>query len=209
MLIYFYRQIRSVINYITCISVVGLVLFININTAKAQEAFSEIRFTATAQKHLGNTDFTRHWTPNAGFGFELSTPYYVGGLEAGIRVFRFDAFSFENSGFYSHYVFAGWHYKYAAGENLFLVPGFRLGNNFMLHDEDKIYMDEYKFSREESEFFYEILLRLEMDITNNFGFYLSTAYNRTLFNIPFPAFYGTAGLTLKLQSPGWLKQSLQ
>lgn len=207
--IYFCRRILRFVNPCIFISVLVVGLFINNNTVLAQEAFSEIRLTATAQKHLGNTNFTRHWIPNAGFGFELSFPYHVGSLETGVRVFRFDAFSFENSGFYSHYVFAGWHYRYAASDNLYLVSGVRIGNNFMLHDEDKIYMDEYKFSREESEFFYEILLRMEMDISNTLGFYVSTAYNRTLFNIPFPAFYGTVGLTLKLQSPDWLKQSLR
>lgn len=179
------------------------------NSVAAQEAFSKVGLTFTAHQHLGNTDFTRKWTPRAGLGAEITTPYYSGNIETGLRVFRFDQFSFENSGFYSYMIFVGWNYRYATSDNLFLVPGVRLGNNFIVHDEDKIYGGEYRFPRKESEIFYEVQLRIEYDISNRFGFYISTSYNRTLFNIPFSAFYGTAGLSLSLQSPEWLKQSLR
>lgn len=175
----------------------------------AQEAFSRIGLTVTAHKHLGNTDFTRKWNPGPGFGFEISTPYYAGSIEAGLRVVRFDEILFENSGFYTHMVFAGWRYRYATSDHLFLVPGIRLGNNFMRYDEDKIYGGEYRFTREESEFFYEVQLRIEYDISNSLGFYVSTSYNRTLFSIPFSAFYGTTGFSLLIETPNWLKRSLR
>ena len=175
----------------------------------AQDAFSSIRFSGTGHKQIGNTDFTRHWSPNSGFGLEISTPYYKGSLEAGVRVFRFDAFAFENSGFWSRYVFAGWFYRYATSDQLYLVPGIRAGINFMLHDEIKVYGGEYNFKREESEFTYEILLRVEYDISPVWGFYTSVAFNRTLLNLPVDTLYGSVGITARLQSPGWFKRVLK
>jgi hypothetical protein len=175
----------------------------------AQEAFSSVRLTGTGHKQISNTEFTRNWAPVSGFGFELSTPYYKGSLEAGVRVFRFDAFEFENSGFWSRYAFAGWFYRYATSDKLFLVPGIRGGINFMLHDEEKVYGGEYNFKRAESEFAYEILLRIEYDINATWGFYTSVSYHRTMLNIPIDTLYGTAGVTARLRSPEWLKRVLE
>lgn len=175
----------------------------------AQDAFSSVRFVGTGHKQISNTDFARNWSPVSGFGLEMSTPYYKGSLEAGVRVFRFDALRFENSGLWSRYAFAGWFYRYAASDQLFLVPGIRGGINFMLHDQDKVYGGEYNFKRDESEFAYELLLRLEYDFSPVWGFYASAAFNRTMLNIPIDTLYGSAGFTVRLQSPEWLKQALK
>lgn len=175
----------------------------------AQDAFSSIRFSGTGHKQISNTEFARNWSPQSGFGLEISTPYHNGSLEAGIRAFRFDEFEFENSGFWSRYAFVGWFYRYAASDQVFLVPGFRGGINFMLYDEDKVYGGEYNFKRDESEFAYELLLRLEYDISSTWGFYTSVSYHRTILNIPIDTLFGSIGITARLQSPEWLKRVLK
>lgn len=191
---------------------IGLLIFLTLcvhSTTNAQEAFSTLRLTGTGHKQISNTEFTRNWAPASGFGLELSTPYYIGSLEAGVRIFRFDAFEFENSGFWSRYAFAGWFYRYATSEQLFLVPGIRGGINFMLHDEEEVYGGEYNFKRAESEFSYEILLRVEYDINSTWGFYTSVSYHRTMLNIPIDTLFGTAGITARFRSPQWLKRVLK
>jgi len=175
----------------------------------AQDAFSSVRFSGTGHKQISNTDFARNWSPDSGFGLEISTPYYKGSLEAGFRVFRFDALRFENSGLWSRYAFVGWFYRYAASDQLFLVPGIRGGINFMLHDQDKVYGGEYNFKRDESEFAYELLLRLEYDFSPVWGLYASAAFNRTMLNIPIDTLYGSAGITVRLPSPEWIKKVLK
>lgn len=181
------------------------------NTPKlhSQDAFSEVRFTLTGNKLMSGNTLLRSWEPTEGFGFELSTPYYAGNLEAGYRYLRFNEIDFENSGFHSHYLFFGWNYSYAASDEVALAYGIRFGKQFMLHDEDMIYGGEYKFSREESEFSYELQMRLEYEIARNVEIYIGTAYNRTIFNIPFAAFYGTAGLTFKFSSPRWFRRVME
>lgn len=155
----------------------------------------------------GNT-LLRSWDPNTGFGFELSTPYHVGNLETGYRYLRFNEIDFEGSAFDSHFLFFGWSYSYRASDEVALVYGVRFGKQFMLHDEDMFY-DDYRFSREESEFSYELQIRLDYEISRNVELYLGTAYNRTIFNIPFAAFYGTAGLTFKFPSSRWFRAVME
>ncbi len=175
----------------------------------AQEAFEEFTINFTGNKHISGGTVLHSWEPNPGFGFEINTPYYFGNFEAGYRYVRFDELDFENSGFHSHFVFGGWFYRYPASPELFVVTGIRLGNRFMLHDEDKIYGDEYRFSREESEFGYEVHFRIEYKLSSVAGFYIATSYNRTIFNIPFSSFVGSIGLTATLESPSWLKRFLR
>ena len=199
----FFKVSAKILLIFICIYAYGISICV------AQDAFSSVRLSGTGHKQISNTDFARSWSPESGFGLEISTPYYKGSLEAGVRVFRFDAFEFENSGFWSRYVFAGWFYRYAASDQVFLVPGIRGGINFMLHDEDKVYGGEYNFKRDESEFAYELHLRLEYDITSVWGFYASASYHRTMLNIPIDTLYGSLGITARIRSPEWLKRVLK
>lgn len=188
-----------------------LILIISAAVAQdlySQDAFSEIRVTLTGNKLMAGNTLLRSWDPNAGLGLELSTPYHVGNLEAGYRYLRFNEIDFEGSAFHSHYLFFGWSYSYRASDEVALVYGVRFGKQFMLHDEDMFY-DDYRFSREESEFSYELQIRLEYEISRNVELYLGTAYNRTIFNIPLAAYYGTAGLTFKFPSSRWFRTVME
>ena len=191
-------------------AIVSLIVLIAANqNLYSQEAFSEVRLTLTANKLMSGNTLLRSWEPTEGLGFELSTPYHFGNLEAGYRYLRFNEIDFENSGFHSHYVFFGWNFSYAASDEVALVSGVRFGKQFMLHDEDIIYGGDYRFSREESEFSYELQMRLQYEISRNIELYIGTAYNRTVFSIPFAAFYGTAGLTFKFPSSRWFRTVME
>lgn len=165
--------------------------------AISQGAFSEIKFTITGNGVLGGNTVNKSWEPTGGIGFEVSTPYYIGNFELGARYTRYNELEFENSGFHSTYIFAGWHYThYTSGEkDLSIVPGIRFGSRYMIFDEEKTYRDEYRFSRFESEFCYEVLFRIQYRINNRLEFYTSAAINQTRFEIPYAEWIGTAGFT--------------
>jgi hypothetical protein len=184
-------------------------LLLSVQDLAAQEAYNELQLTVTGHRMMAGTTIYDSWKPSPGIGFELSLPYYAGNLELGIRYLRFDEYEFENSGFHSHYVFAGWSYRYYTSEQVSVTPAIRLGNKFMLHDQDMIYGGEYRFSREESEISYEVQLRIQIDMSRHTAFYIGGAYNRTIFNIPFSAWYGSVGLSAKLQTPTWLRKFLK
>jgi hypothetical protein len=186
-----------------------LPLLFPVQNIAAQDTYNQVQFTVTGHRMMNGTTIYDSWLPSAGIGFEISLPYYTGNLETGIRYVRFDEYEFENSGFHSYYVFAGWNYSYSASEEVTIMPGIRIGNNFMLHDQDKVYGGEYRFSREESEISYEVLFRIQFEMSSYSAFYISGAYNRTMFNIPFSAWYGSVGLSAKLTTPSWLRRILK
>lgn len=189
-------------------TLIFLWLFIcSIPSAYSQESFSELNFTATGNGIFGGNTILKHWSPTVGFGLEISTPYYFGNLETGIRYMRYNAMDYENSGFHSGFLFVGWHYTYfvSEDEDLSIVPGVRIGNRFTFHDQDKIYGDGYRFNKTESEFSYELQFRIQRRINDRFGFYTSIAYNRTLYHISFAEWVGAAGFSVIFNTTDGLK----
>lgn len=194
-----------------------LVIFLTIllsgmnHPANSQDAFSKIKFTLTGNGVLGGNTIQKSWTPTGGFGFEMSTPYYFGNFELGARYTRYNELEFENSGFHSTYIFAGWHYSYYTSEekDLSIVPGIRFGSRYMIFDEEKTYRDEYRFSRFESEFSYEVQFRIQYRINKRLEFYTSAAINQTRYKIPYAEWIGTAGFSFVFNTSDGMENFLK
>lgn len=193
------------------ISIAYWVIIISVPHLNAQESFSELHVTVTGNGIMGGNTILKHWSPTAGMGLEVSTPYYAGHLETGIRYMRYNEMEYENSGFHSGFIFFGWYYTYFVDEenDLSIVPGIRLGNRFTVHDQDKIYGDGYRFNKTESEFSYELQFRIQYRINKRLGFYTSIAYNRTLYHISYAEWMGGAGFSLIFATSDRLKNVLK
>lgn len=179
--------------------------------AHAQDPFSELKLTVIGSQVLGGNTLLKFWSPTGGAGLEMSTPYYFGNLETGIRYTRYNEMEFEDSGFHSGFIFLGWNFTYFVSEekDLSIVPSVRLGNRFIIHDRDKIYWDEYRFNKTESEFSYELQFRIQYRINQNLGFYTSVAYNRTLYHISFAEWVGSAGFSVIFKTSEGLENFLK
>lgn len=177
----------------------------------SQDPFSELKFTVTGNEILGGNTILKNWSPTSGIGLEIATPYHTGHLETGIRYTRYNEAEFENSGFHSGFIFVGWYYPYYVSEerDLSIVPVVRLGNRFTVHDHDKIYWDEYRFNKTESEFSYELQFRIQYRINRRFEFYTSVAYNRTLYHISYAEWMGGAGFSLIFKTSDGLENVLK
>lgn len=192
MMVFMRQDMRKIFLTIIILFISGWSHFIH-----SQDAFSELKFTLTGNAVLGGNTVQKSWSPTGGFGFELTTPYYFGNFEIGARYTRYNELQFDDSGFNSTYIFAGWNYThYVSGEeDLSIVPGIRFGSRYMIFDEQATYRDEYQFSRFESEFSYEVLFRIQYRINERLEFYSSAAINQTRFKIPYAEWMGTAGFT--------------
>lgn len=192
--------------------ILALLLFISIPSLKAQEPFRTVNVGFSGELIIAGNSILDHWNETPGFSIELRSPYYTGEFEAGIRYLRYNEDSFEESGFRSIFVYLGWIYPIHLSNRFTLLPGIRIGNHFLYQDNDKEYVLESSsespllFHRDESEFAYEPVIRLEYEIGNSISVFSSASYNRTALNIPFAVTHFSFGIYRTFDTPGLLKK---
>lgn len=190
----------------------ALLLFISIPCLKAQEPFKTVNVGFSGELVIAGNSILDHWNETPGFSIELRSPYYTGEFEAGIRYLRYNEGSFDQSGFRSIFVHLGWFYPIHLSSRFTLLPGIRIGNHFLYQDNDKEYVlstdseSIVVFHRDESEFAYEPVLRLEYELGNRISVFGSASYNRTTLNIPFAVTHFSFGIYRTFDTPGFLKK---
>ena len=178
----------------------------------AQQPFHTVDAGLSGDLIIAGNSLLDHWNQTPGATLEFRSPYYRGEFEAATRFVKYRDGSFENSSFRSIYIYIGWFYPLRVTDRISVAPGIRIGNHFMRQDYvKKYYLDEsdtnpYRFNRNESEFAYELALRTEFRISENYKAHFSASYNRTPINIPFTKVYSSFGVTRTFNTPGWLKR---
>lgn len=189
-----------------------LLLYTSLPGLKAQDVFNTINVGFSGEFVIAGNSILDDWNESPGFSFELRSPYYTGEFEAAIRYLRYNEDSFEESGFRSIFVYIGWFYPIQLNNSVTLLPGIRIGNHFLYQDNDKEYVLESStapplvFHRDESEFAYEPVLRLEYDVGSRISVFGSASYNRTPLNIPFAVSYFSFGIYRTFDTPDFLKK---
>jgi len=190
----------------------SLLLFTSVHCLKAQEPFRTVNVGFSGELVIGGNSILNHWDESPGFTFELRSPYYTGEFEAAIRYLRYNEYSFEGSGFRSIFVYMGWLYPFHVNSRVTILPGIRIGNHFMRQDNIKEYFNEFddpvpfQFYRNESEFAYEPVVRLEFELGKSITVFSSASYNRTVLNIPFEVTHFSFGIYRTFDTPGLLKK---
>lgn len=179
-------------------------------TVLAQDAFERIEIALGGDAVVAGNSILDNWSPSRRGSLELRTPYYSGELEAGARYLRYNEKSFEDSGFRSVYLFLGWHYPLSLTDRLFVTPGFRIGTNFLIQNNKRLYFggtadDPFIFHENESIFAYELMLRSGWKLTDRTVLTASVSYNRSALQIPFSLTYVSMGISRTFTMPGWLQ----
>lgn len=174
----------------------------------AQSPFSSLDVSLSGQYLARGGEIAQYWNPSPGISLDIRTPYFKGELEAGVRYLRFSENVFEDSGFHSSYVFAGWSYPLALSDRIRLSPGFRIGVTYLTQDHDKVY-EGYRFHRDESEFSWEVQFRKEYALSSGWGLHFTSSFNRTVLHHPMNAWYLAGGITARLTTPSWMKTLLR
>lgn len=165
---------------------------------------------------LQNT-FTKNWESSPGLHLGARVNYHAGNLEAGLRYTDYSTSNprYGEADFSSYFIYIGWEYPFTLYRELTLAPGLRFGNNFMNFDSPKVYpptgsWGEYPFDSHESEFAYELFIRLEYIVGNSpWRIHSGFAYNRTLTYHPMPVGFVSFGIGRSFATPSWLKNFLQ
>src|SRR5699024_818282 len=187
----------------------------------AQEnSHSRISLDLNGSTSILKNSFTNSWEPSLSPHLGLRINYHFGSLEAGVRYTsysggRSDFSEYEESAFTSLFIYAGWEYPFRLAPNLSLAPGFRFGNSFLTFDHPATYPPEgafgkYEFDPHESEFAYELFVRLEYALAGGpWSLHTGFSYNRTLTYHHMPLGLISVGLSRSFTTPSWLKDFLQ
>jgi hypothetical protein len=187
---------------------IALSIFFAPQFLSAQTPFSSLKITLSGNHIFQGDGITESWNPTPAASLDIRTPYFKGELETGVRYLRFNEKDFDESGFQSTFIFAGWSNPISVSNTLTFSPGFRIGVTYLYQDYEKDYSG-YRFDRDESEFSWELQLRTEYSIGPDWNLHITTAYNRTLLHFPMNLWYVSGGITHRLQSPQWLKSLLK
>lgn len=180
------------------------------NVSLAQGPFESLDIAIGSDLIISGNNILDHWSPSKRFTAEFRTPYYSGELEAGGRYFRFDEESFKDSGFRSVYLFLGWHQPISMNSRFSLIPGFRIGTNFLTQDNEWKYFgggaeDPFIFHRYETIFAYELMVRARWSATQNSSISSTVLYSRSPLQNPISLTYFSVGISRTFTMPGWLQ----
>jgi|GEM_PF-899701 len=179
-----------------------------------------ISFDLGGSASIANNTFTNTWNPSLSPQLGLRLNYHFGSLEAGVRYTSFeggrsDFADTDKSSFTSFFIYAGWEYPFEISSHFILAPGFRFGNSYLTFDHPPTYppsgsFGEYKFDAHESEFAYELFMRLQYSPTDGpWSIYSSLSYNRTLTYHTMPLGLISVGISRSFATPTWLKDFLK
>lgn len=192
------------------ISLVVVLLIAWNNVSLAQDAFETLDIAIGSDLIISGNNILNHWAPSKRVSAEFRTPYYRGELEAGGRYFRFDEESFEDSGFRSMFLFFGWHYPISMNSRFSVVPGFRIGTNFLTQDNKRKYFggsasDPFIFHKYETIFSYELMVRARWSATQNSSISSTVSYSRSPLQNPISLAYFSVGISRTFTMPSWLQ----
>ena len=174
----------------------------------AQDAttpFSSITARLSIHRDIDHTGFHNFWKAGTGLEASLSTPFYLGSVDAGCFNVRFTSREDDVSGFNSLYLFAGWEETIHLPLRLFLSGGIRCGNYFM----DFATSDEYTHQIRESELCVSLHTRLSQKVWKNIGWNISftrmVIYTHKSIRLNFIS----SGASFSFASPEWLQGLLE
>ncbi len=177
--------------------------------AHGQEPFSRIDLAVGGAQNIqeGNLNEARihdYWKPGYGAELSMSTPFYLGDVEAGVAVHRYKPLSTAVPRFDAFLVHVGWGLNWELVPGFFWYSGIRMGNSRMTFDEDT-----FPGVKNESEFLLAAHSRATVHITRSTGVYASAHLTQTYTFVRFRTLYISAGLATSFQTPRWLRNFLR
>lgn len=190
-----------------------LVIGISSFAQPVQQSKEHVYIDFNSSFSIVENSFTQTWDPLPGLQLNVRAPFYAGQLEAGLRYTRFmgSAPSETDSDFHSVFAHIGWNYPVKITSRFEIDPSIRFGNHFMLFDESAVFTnnsgsERFVTDQSESEFAYEISLRNQFSLTENWHLSASISYNRTLTFFPLPVTLFSLGVSRSFEQPRWLKK---
>ena len=171
---------------------------------KRSEPFSTLELRLAGTTNINRNFLHEFWKPGGGVDATLATPFYLGFLEFGTAVHRYDAEQ-EVPGFGALWLYAGWGLGADVTDRIRLEGSGRIGNYHMSFDEGS----EFTGVINESELALMLHTRLAVRPAGPVSVFVSGSYLQAYTFLRLKLWYVTAGLSYRLSSPEWVKELLR
>ncbi len=188
---------------LTCLILLGLTA----PPGQAQqptEPFSTVELRLAGTRNINHNFLHEFWQPGSGADATLATPFYLGFIEIGTAVHRYEAKQ-EVPGFAALWLYAGWGLGTDVTDRIRLEGSGRIGNYHMSFDSGS----EFTGVINESELALMVQSRLAVRPVGRVSVFVSGSYLQAYTFLRLKLWYVTAGLSYRVNSSEWLKGFLR
>lgn len=172
--------------------------------AQRPEPFSTVEFRLAGTSNVNRNFLHEFWKPGGGAEATVATPFYLGFLEFGTALHRYDAEE-DVPGFGALWLYAGWGLGTDVADRIRVEASGRIGNYQMSFDSGS----EFTGVINESELALMVNTRLAVRPAGPVSVFVSGSYLQAYTFVRLKLRYVTAGLSYRLNSPDWLKDFLR
>ncbi len=168
------------------------------------EPFSTVDLRLAGTRNINRNFLHEFWKPGGGVEATLATPFYLGFLEVGTAVHRYEAEQ-DVPGFGALWLYAGWGLGVDVADRIRLEGSGRIGNYHMSFDSGS----EFTGVINESELALMVQSRLAIRPAGSVSVFVSGSYLQAYTFLRLKLWYVTAGLSYRLNTSEWLKGFLR
>ena len=168
------------------------------------EPFSTVEFRISGTSNVNRNFLHEFWKRGTGVEVSLATPFYLGFLEFGGTIHRYEAEQ-DVPGFGAMWLYAGWGLGIEVANRLRLESSARIGNYRMTFDNAET---EFAGVANESELAMMVNARVAVRAAGPVSVYVSGSYLQAYTFLRLKLWYASAGLSFRLQTPEGLKSFL-
>ena len=175
-----------------------------VQAQQGTEAFSTVELRLGGTSNVNRNFLHEFWQSGTGVEAALATPFYVGFLELGTAIHRYEADQ-DVPGFGALWLYTGWGLGVDVADRFRLDGSARLGNYRMSFDD----ASEFAGVATENELGVMLNARLAVRLVGPVSVYASGSYLQAYTFLRLKLWYASAGLSIRTPSPDWLKNILQ
>ncbi len=168
------------------------------------EPFSTVDLRLGVTRNINHTFLHEFWKPGGGLDATITTPFYLGFLEIGTAVHRYEADQ-DVPGFAALWLYAGWGLGVDLTDRIRLEGSGRMGNYHMSFDSGS----EFTGVINESELALMVQSRLAVRPTGSLSVFVSGSYLQAYTFLRLKLWYVTTGLSYRVDTSQWLKGFLK
>ena len=169
-----------------------------------QDDFSGLELRLGYARDISADPVQEFWKTKSAYSFALATPLFGGIASAGAQYQPFSGRFDQYPSFKSTYLSLAWGYRWHDKNNGIYETGARLGNFYMVFDDDT-----FEGVRNESELAMSLYQSVKARISGRSYLFIKGTYTRVYTNTRMNLFHIGAGLIVEVRMPKWLKTFLE